>query len=420
MRQNGHRAQPARPADADELGLAPDGRRAGRRRDLARRHEGRLHASTATSARSAPPAARARRPGSSRPTASRARRSTARATSTRPPGSRNSRILNSGGYGSHVNIQDLGTEPYNWLTDQQTDLGDAELTRAGDKLVAVRGYDDSTHIVWYSVTGNALSGPKPPAPTAICATGEQAGFDQPTWAPDGNQVAWSEPDGIWIHRDAAGCETQQPKLVLPGGSEADWGPANVNPGPRPTTGGGRTTGGGGPAGGGGATGGGGGRRRPRAAGVHAQGAGRQAARQRPRAQGQDRLRVHATTPSSRSRAGCSRARRARRRRAADRRAQALRQAGAGGAQARALVEGAPAGRERQVGRAPPRRGAWSWLRGRRCAGRSHTGLVRRWDRPVRASGELRAIAGQSLTHARATLTLPTQPPLTFAGVATMA
>src|SRR5215207_4570102 len=30
----------------------------------------------------------------------------------------NSRILNSGGYGSHVNIQDLGTEPYNWLTDQ--------------------------------------------------------------------------------------------------------------------------------------------------------------------------------------------------------------------------------------------------------------------------------------------------------------
>ena len=167
----------------------------------------------------------------------------------------NNRILNSGGYGSHVNIQDLGTEPYNWLTDQQTDLGDAELTRAGDKLVAVRGYDNSTHIVWYSVAGNALSGPKPPTPTAICATGEQAGFDQPTWAPDGNQVAWSEPDGIWIHRDAAGCDTQQPKLVLPGGSEADWGPANVNPGPRPTTGGGGTTSGGGTTGGGAAGGG---------------------------------------------------------------------------------------------------------------------------------------------------------------------
>jgi hypothetical protein len=145
----------------------------------------------------------------------------------------NSRILNSGGFGSHINIQDLNTEPYNWVTDMETDLGDAEVTRQGDKLVAVRGYDSSTHIVWYHVNGNVLSGGKPPAPEATCQTGEQAGFDQPNWSPDGNQVAWTDPDGIWIHRDAAGCTSQQPKLVLPGGSESDWGPANVNPGPRP-------------------------------------------------------------------------------------------------------------------------------------------------------------------------------------------
>jgi hypothetical protein len=166
----------------------------------------------------------------------------------------NSRMLNSGGFGSHVNIQDLGTEPFNWLTDQETDLGDAELTRGGDKLVAVRGYGNSTHVVWYAVKGNAQSGPKPAEnPEAICLTGEQAGFDQPTWAPDGNQVAWSEPDGIWIHRDAAGCATQQPTLVLPGGSEADWGPADVNPGPRETAGGGGPSTGGGPVTGGGGT-----------------------------------------------------------------------------------------------------------------------------------------------------------------------
>jgi hypothetical protein len=77
------------------------------------------------------------------------------------------------------------------------------------------------------------SGGKPPEPTPLCRTGEQAGFDQPNWSPDGNQVAWTEPDGIWIHRDAAGCTSQQPTLVLPGGSESDWGPADVNPGPRP-------------------------------------------------------------------------------------------------------------------------------------------------------------------------------------------
>lgn len=167
------------------------------------------------------------------------------------------RILNSGGYGSHINIQDLGTEPFNWLTDQETDLGDAEVTRAGDKLAAVRGYDAKTHIVWYRINGNVQSGGKPDSPEAICATGEQAGFDQPTWGPDGNQLAWSEPDGIWVSRDAAGCESSQPVLLLPGGSEADWGPADVNPGPRETTGGGGPAGGGSTGGGGNPAGGGG-------------------------------------------------------------------------------------------------------------------------------------------------------------------
>jgi WD40 repeat protein len=168
----------------------------------------------------------------------------------------NSRILNSGGYGSHINLQDLGTEAFNWLTDQETDLGDAEVTRAGDKFAAVRGYGSSTHIIWERVNGNVQSGPKPAdLPEGICYTNEQPGFDQPTWSPDGKQLAWAEPDGIWVHRDAEACTTPSPLLLLPGGSEPDWGPADVNPGPRETTGGGGTTSG---SGGGGTTGGGGG------------------------------------------------------------------------------------------------------------------------------------------------------------------
>jgi hypothetical protein len=168
----------------------------------------------------------------------------------------NSRILNSGGYGSHINIQDLGTEPFNWLTDQETDLGDAEVTRAGDKYAAVRGYGNSTHIIWERVKGNVQSGPKPTElPEGICYTNEQPGFDQPTWSPDGTQLAWAEPDGIWIHRDAEACTTPSPTLVLAGGSEPDWGPADVNPGPRETSGG--STGGGGGSTGGGVSGGGG-------------------------------------------------------------------------------------------------------------------------------------------------------------------
>ena len=149
----------------------------------------------------------------------------------------NSRIFNSGGYGSHINIQDLGAEPFNWVTDDETDLGDAEVTRDGKRLVAVRGYDDSTHIVWYSVSGDVLSGGAPPQPESFCKTGEQAGFDQPTWSPDGAALAWTEPDGIWVKRQVDVCGPPQPTLVLPGGSEADWGPASVNPGPRTTTGG---------------------------------------------------------------------------------------------------------------------------------------------------------------------------------------
>jgi WD40 repeat protein len=164
----------------------------------------------------------------------------------------NSRILNSGGYGSHINVQDLGAEAWNWLTDQETDLGDAEVTRAGDKLAAVRGYGNSTHIIWERVKGNIQSGPKPSElPEGICYTNEQPGFDQPTWSPDGTQLAWAEPDGIWVHRDAEACTTPSPALLLPGGSEPDWGPADVNPGPRETGGGGSTGGGGGSTGGGG-------------------------------------------------------------------------------------------------------------------------------------------------------------------------
>jgi len=170
----------------------------------------------------------------------------------------NSRILNSGGYGSHINIQDLGTAPFNWLTDQETDLGDAEVNRAGDKYVAVRGYGNSTHIIWERVKGNVQSGPKPAElPEGICYTNEQPGFDQPTWSPDGTQLAWAEPDGIWVHRDAEACTTPSPALLLPGGSEPDWGPADVNPGPRETAGGGGSTGGGPSGGGGGPAGGGG-------------------------------------------------------------------------------------------------------------------------------------------------------------------
>jgi hypothetical protein len=49
-----------------------------------------------------------------------------------------------------------------------------------------------------------------------------------TWSPDGRRLAWSEASGIWVSPIAAvaGCGAA-PKRLIAGGSEPDWGPANV-------------------------------------------------------------------------------------------------------------------------------------------------------------------------------------------------
>jgi hypothetical protein len=145
------------------------------------------------------------------------------------------RTLLFGGYLHQVNTHDLGAaEDVHWFDDQDvvgqehsTDLGDGELSRAGDRLALVRGYGSDTHIMWYTTNG------APPAiPTMQCATGKLEGLHGPTWAPDGESLAWGEPDGVWIKPSALDC-TVQPSLVIPGGSEPDWGPADAGAPARP-------------------------------------------------------------------------------------------------------------------------------------------------------------------------------------------
>ena len=71
------------------------------------------------------------------------------------------------------------------------DVGDAEATRAGDKLVALRGFAGET-IRFYDLRGDSPV-------VSPCYLGEPVGGSAagPTWAPDGNAVAWAEGDGIW-------------------------------------------------------------------------------------------------------------------------------------------------------------------------------------------------------------------------------
>ncbi len=140
----------------------------------------------------------------------------------------NTRTLVFGGYLHQVNTHDQGAaEDVHWFDDYEivgqadsTDLGDGELAATGDRIALVRGYGSDTHIMWYS-----LSGPPPALPAMQCATGKLEGLHGPTWAPDGQSLAWGEPDGVWIKPSALDCAVQ-PALVIPGGSEPDWGPAD--------------------------------------------------------------------------------------------------------------------------------------------------------------------------------------------------
>ena len=167
----------------------------------------------------------------------------------------NSRTLQFGGHGSQVNIHDVGAGvSQHWFDDSDyadpsTDLGDGEASRQGTDFAVVRGYGDSTHLIWFPSPDVRSGTPAVPDAFAGCATGQEAGIAGPTWSPDGTALALESADGIWVKREARDC-TVQPALAIPGGSAPDWGPANVNPAPRPTGGGGKPSGGSAPAGGG--------------------------------------------------------------------------------------------------------------------------------------------------------------------------
>lgn len=142
-----------------------------------------------------------------------------------------SRTLQTGGYGSQVQIHDLGADPVHWFDDSDmylpsTDVGNTQLSRDGRYLTAVRGYGADSTIYWYAVNGSATSGAPPADPTGLCQIGPLEGITNPTWAPDSDSLAWQEPDGIWTRSNAGDCAVPS-ALVLPGGSEPHWSPATL-------------------------------------------------------------------------------------------------------------------------------------------------------------------------------------------------
>lgn len=129
---------------------------------------------------------------------------------------------------------------------------------------------DEPYLQLGTTAGDIATGTPPAAPsTPACNIGpgprEVAGqetWDRPTFAPDGGSIAWAEADGIHVTTTdmSNNCANVSPgdHLAIAGGAQPFWGPADVNPGPRSSSGGGGTTSGGGTTDGGGGTGGGGG------------------------------------------------------------------------------------------------------------------------------------------------------------------
>ena len=144
---------------------------------------------------------------------------------------------------------DSGNLVHNWFSDAvggNPHMSGGDVTRDQRKLAFQTGEDDSTLTVYSVPTfpttfrDGAADPSTRPSPCYRYSGPAGGRYSQPTFAPDGGRVAWAEADGVHVAAVPSfggGCTlhgaTPNPPLVLPGGSEPDWGPAGV-PAPRPT------------------------------------------------------------------------------------------------------------------------------------------------------------------------------------------
>jgi hypothetical protein len=159
------------------------------------------------------------------------------------------RLMVFGGFLHQVNLWDLGQpDAFHWFDDKDwagsensTDLGDGDLSRDGRIWAGIRGYDDAgsgrfRQLIWFKTSGNPSADAPPPVPEDLCISDPAAGTSSPTIAPGGDTLAFERLDGIWLVRgvttDQSRCTEAQEVPLIPGGSEPDWGPADVNPQPR--------------------------------------------------------------------------------------------------------------------------------------------------------------------------------------------
>jgi hypothetical protein len=128
---------------------------------------------------------------------------------------------------------DVFDDPGGWKP-----TGAGELSRVGTRLAALRaratmGAGGQARGAWNAIQIYDVHG-LTTAPAGACFIADETGkeFGPPSWSPGADQIAFARPDGIYT---SPVCGVA-PKLVIAGGNEPDWGPADPGPaaGPEPT------------------------------------------------------------------------------------------------------------------------------------------------------------------------------------------
>jgi WD40 repeat protein len=130
-----------------------------------------------------------------------------------------------------------------WFDDYSTMPGDEEYPKgvtAGelspqlDRLAMLRAGTHAGNGGLADGQGNmiatyAVKLPDPPVMECRLTGATGGTFGRPSWSPDGSSLTWQEGDGVWAMAIGHRCEGK-PKLVIPGATEPDWGPAGVGGG----------------------------------------------------------------------------------------------------------------------------------------------------------------------------------------------
>jgi len=130
-------------------------------------------------------------------------------------------------------------------------IGTGEMTRQGDKLVALAGSSPGQAQETVYLYGVSAAAPTPPEAKCVISEGAPPSgrFMQPSWSPDGTALALLESDGIHVFENIPDLRAASPNCgqitdrLLVRGSAPGWGPADV---PTGSTGGGQQGGSGQP------------------------------------------------------------------------------------------------------------------------------------------------------------------------------